>query len=1193
MAAPTLLVGLGGTGSKIVKQVRLLAKEHHMEDNLSYVVFDTDVNELSDIRAEAPDIEVVQTSTKQTVGQYLDKDVYARDTWFPVNKILNRKTLSEGAGQVRSISRLALNTAIKTGKMTPLHTAVERLYKLNGEATMQALRVILVGSLCGGTGSGLILPVSMYIRNYLVTRFQQNAAIIRGFLLLPEVFYEVIQSQEERNNLKANAYAALRELDAFLMRGDGSLPDSYHLEFVMPRAGSSEVEKYDVSPMDFCFLYDAQNMDGNKQNSFQAYLSHAASCIYAQSIAPTSKRSNSSEDNVIRDLCKSGGRNRYCGAGSSMIIYPVKDVKEYLAMTWLRDNISSDWLKIDNQYRKELEATQKARRKGLSVPKLDRMRHYITAIDQGADNNSAFEATVRRQCTSFDKTGCIETGKRWDEYLEKLMDHVSASAVSNRPDIDDKIEEIHTNETTAKSNSSQSAATAYDDWYASLQAYKATAIRAARDSAKTIAYTLFHDSADYTGGNDDFRMETWLKQSDGSMAHPNAVRYFLYNLIAKLEDRVQEENAAVNEIEEFFKKFEDKLFDDGETEEVEHADDYIEMHLKDTHGLNRLVKRGKTRDAKAFLDTNFKKFFDNITQYRTEYVMLEVLKEARLYAEGMCEAMHKFYSVLQRKLDGVDSYMAKLENKYDYIEGQPTRYVCASRNCLRGLRREVVFMGDSMELPGGLTALLFNRCKEYALMDSKPTNDDFFLNIYDDGTDGSEVDENGDPVITSVMAFWRSAVMADYGSVVDMNVLEAMKKEFELECVGDSYDAKGWKLYSEKIIKSASVLSRPFIESPLGIEPRTIPASCYNKDMVDEADPDTADFINQQLANNGGVADNSIDKHLIVFYQAIYGLRANDLSKFAPPKKAQTYDRAGGEYYNAYFELIGQLNPDTTQSKAITPHIDRNWHVISALPDLDEDSEREQEYNIQAAMFWGLLTGMVEFVRTNSREIYALRFERSKDDMVVSNGTPCDNLYEVLDSMTISPLNVARIHAQMEKLIARERNEKKSINQSVLYKKLSTFKLPEFPRPEGCDPVRTIFEIAMLMKKSKPVDEYQVDEICRLMETIFKEIRTYMERYFNGDQLAEHYGKLIYSQFRTFINHIVEENRISREAISRAKAEAAEKGKPEPEDEPDWDNIYNDDLFRSLIQLTREELEDCYMGDYADSLEQACEALDI
>ena len=45
---------------------------------------------------------------------------------------------------------------------------------------------------------------------------------------------------------------------------------------------------------------------------------------------------------------------------------------------------------------------------------MDRMRHYITAVDAGADANSAFEATVRRQCMNLDKTGCIETGSRWD-----------------------------------------------------------------------------------------------------------------------------------------------------------------------------------------------------------------------------------------------------------------------------------------------------------------------------------------------------------------------------------------------------------------------------------------------------------------------------------------------------------------------------------------------------------------------------------------------------------------------------------------------------------------------------------------------------------------------------------------------------------------------------------------------------------
>ena len=66
------------------------------------------------------------------------------------------------------------------------------LNQLTGEQAQQALRVIVVSSLAGGTGSGLILPVAMYIKNFLTTRFKQSANIMRGFFILPEVFYEAV-----------------------------------------------------------------------------------------------------------------------------------------------------------------------------------------------------------------------------------------------------------------------------------------------------------------------------------------------------------------------------------------------------------------------------------------------------------------------------------------------------------------------------------------------------------------------------------------------------------------------------------------------------------------------------------------------------------------------------------------------------------------------------------------------------------------------------------------------------------------------------------------------------------------------------------------------------------------------------------------------------------------------------------------
>lgn len=135
--------------------------------------FDTDINELREIREANPFIKTIQTSTKLTVGEYLNIDTHARDEWFPVNGILNSKSLTEGAGQVRAISRLALDTAIRAGNMEPLHNAIEELYKLEGDSSEQALRVVIVSSLAGGTGSGLILPVALYLKIILQPNFRQ------------------------------------------------------------------------------------------------------------------------------------------------------------------------------------------------------------------------------------------------------------------------------------------------------------------------------------------------------------------------------------------------------------------------------------------------------------------------------------------------------------------------------------------------------------------------------------------------------------------------------------------------------------------------------------------------------------------------------------------------------------------------------------------------------------------------------------------------------------------------------------------------------------------------------------------------------------------------------------------------------------------------------------------------------------
>ena len=88
MVAPTLLVGLGGTGSKIVCRVANMVSSDQ-RNRIGYAVFDTDINELRGIEAANPFVTCIQTSTNLSVGESLNIDEHARNEWFPMNQILD------------------------------------------------------------------------------------------------------------------------------------------------------------------------------------------------------------------------------------------------------------------------------------------------------------------------------------------------------------------------------------------------------------------------------------------------------------------------------------------------------------------------------------------------------------------------------------------------------------------------------------------------------------------------------------------------------------------------------------------------------------------------------------------------------------------------------------------------------------------------------------------------------------------------------------------------------------------------------------------------------------------------------------------------------------------------------------------------------------------------------------------------
>ena len=1085
MIAPTLLVGLGGTGSKIVCRVSKMVTEEQRK-HIGFAVIDTDINELREIQAENPFIKTIQTSTKLTVGEYLNIDTHARDTWFPVNGILNSKSLTEGAGQVRAISRLALDTAIRAGNMEPLHNAIEELYKLEGNSGEQALRVVIVSSLAGGTGSGLILPVALYLKNYLATKFQASANITRGFFILPEVFYEVIRGQTERNNLRCNAYAALRELDAFLMKGDKTLPDKYEktVKIEFPRVGSNDVEEYDVRPYDFCFLFDAQNTEGKKLNSFNQYLDHAANCIYSQSIGPMNKRSNSSEDNTIRELCAQRGRNRYAGAGSAMLIYPTEDVKEFIALNWTKECVSKQWLVFDDMYREKCLANSEMRAQGFHVRDVNASIDYIESINQLAKQKDPFAKAIEEACTIYDDGGYKKVSDKWTEYVDQLKKFVKESTMTGQMDLDAQKQQasgLINDVEVGKKEAAEDLQTAFSE----VEKYKDMVVKRSEDTGRTIAYTIFkakNDSA--TKDRLPHQMETYLRDQNGTFIHPNAVRYFLYQaleLLKKEKILIDKEN---DKKEKFFDDF-INIFDDPKTEETETAD--------------QLGDRKIDKKTQQEFKDQFRFYLSEVDKFRTSSVLAEVLREGIDYVTSLCDAFQTFYASFEDRIGKLDRRIVSLKKKYGNTAGKTTRYVCATPNCLEHLLKEMPYTGNTITIDKELAEDIYTKVRSYSMMREKPENGGYFEELFEDG----------------IIGYFKKSLMEVYGSTVDMDVLSALEREAKYE--ENEYDFGRIEQYVRRVISETRNLSNPFIERPLGEQKEPIAACTYSKKLDPKDGSPRSALIAKELGNYGGNPDEDIALNMIMFYQAIYGLRANGLSKFAPANESD--GRGEGEYYKAYYELISQIKPKSDKTPVITPHINRKWHIISCLPDLDDDNQERQERQIYRAFVLGLLFNLISYRKiSEGKYLYRLQLNGVEtEEFVVSNGTPCDHYYEVLDALIINPVVVNTLVNYMNKKFDTERNNagKITFETSLLYKHLSKLKSEEFKR-DGL----TLFDLALLLKVSTPAAEFDKKVGKDIVKEALALVYDYMKTIVLGDDLDWVYGNFVFAQVEKFDKNI-------------------------------------------------------------------------
>jgi len=227
----TLLIGVGGSGKEVLLRLRRKFYESKKNsrgyDFIEYLWIDTDARNV-DIMQNKYDIinDKLQLSEEDILNVSMQSDelkkLYGNMNQYPhIQKWFNKEeleklgysVLAQGASAIRPFGRLAfwwrvndiekkIREKIQKLERTTLNT--DSSIKLSGPANIE---IYIVGSLAGGTGSGMFLDLGFLLEK-ISSNYVRNA-----FLFLSDVF-DSFDSQKDIRS--ANCYAALQELNFYM-----------------------------------------------------------------------------------------------------------------------------------------------------------------------------------------------------------------------------------------------------------------------------------------------------------------------------------------------------------------------------------------------------------------------------------------------------------------------------------------------------------------------------------------------------------------------------------------------------------------------------------------------------------------------------------------------------------------------------------------------------------------------------------------------------------------------------------------------------------------------------------------------------------------------------------------------------------------------------------------------------------------
>jgi len=1064
---PTLLIGLGGKGGQAVNDIYgMIPKESH--SRVAIHAFDTDVNSL--IKLQHLKGHMTQISSNRTVGE-IRAEYPEVNAWFPSNPHLDRKSITEGAGQIRAVSRLAFWVAMKEGRMNGLLESIDRIFPVQRDNTIHSIRVFIISSLAGGTGSGIFLQVAMYLRELLESRYGRNSVLIRGAFLLPDLFVHTqLLDRREWENVQANGYASMKELNAITLSAAGKSAQSedgvtIELEY---RPDQVDLEGNAVHaitekqlPYDFCFLYDYENLKGQHLNSFSDYMDLMCRSIYLQLFSPISEKHLSQEDNQILELIASDGRGRICGAGVASIEYPYEDIVEYLALRRSIEGLSDNWLQLDKLYDKEMDQYENDLRRGIVREKPDRGERYIWNLNsmyEETQPNPFYKQVYRGAYEELDNGGAGDSKiSLWLKKVEELVKgELKRDELLRTHEANCRIDE-------GKLRMKGQAKQEIGRVESRLAYYQEQIQKKVAEYRNSITYKIIEQDALASGWNQgkEYSLSSWFL-SQPNPVHPITARYMLYQARIELHKRITAYREQNQQLRKRIEKYAD-AYQIGQSDRKETAQQRVDIALKQSR-IASLFHNQFTQFRDEYLE-KARRQLDALRRFEESLLLEQVTELVLRSVEQLCKDWERFFDNLKDTRANLTIELNRLETKFEHTEQTPRNYVLASRELLQRTWEENRRSFGNDSLPDDVAAEIYKAIYAHYCERLETRLPEEML---------AEVKVE---VLyrQHVLSYLREDIKRQCSDRIDIDVINAMKRETAMRL---KMDVRALRAGNLAVMTTAlEELSSPFIPS--------IPNR--RELLFWGLHPDALDALNaperQELFGEHEVADPAFSKYELFCYRAHFGLKVQDFGKFSSGEMATTSGRRPGDYYAAYKQRVDRLN---REEPTVTPHLDKRWHVPASMPDLNPKQAELDNKRNDRAFILGLIYEWLTV--TNSHGKYLWQYnDRKTTRWIYRNGKEIEKeLYLLHKGLLHNPIICEEILERASERLEQDKREYGEIVENHLFvKNAASYTL------STKDNAKNILDLLLLYEKEDLSRPELPDRGNELRQQLLDEIEQY------------------------------------------------------------------------------------------------------